>query len=100
MKCWIAAVTLMCASVGFAAEAPATRPTTAAGEKVEKFPTPGELIRRIKDREQKVAAKPKVAYFDLARPVDEKPADFSLFGDDGATTLRSLVQRLHQARDD
>ncbi len=67
----------------------------------EKLPTPGELIKKLKAAEADRAKKTQIAYFDLStRPVVEKPADFSLFGDDGSMTLRSLIERLHQARDD
>jgi protease-4 len=64
------------------------------------FPTPAELIKKIRKDAAKKAAMTKVAYFDLAQPVLEKPADFSLFGNDASVTLRSLVNRLHMARDD
>jgi len=51
------------------------------------------------DRKTK-AALPHVAYFDIAGPIVEKPADFSFFGDDDVTTLRSLIDRLHKAKED
>jgi protease-4 len=60
----------------------------------DEFPTPAELVKRMKQLEKQKAALAKVAYFNLSRPVEEKPADFSLFGDDGSTTLRSLLDRL------
>ena len=43
-----------------------------------------------------------MAAFDLSATVVERPADFSVFsgGDAGAIVLRSLVERLHHARDD
>jgi protease-4 len=43
---------------------------------------------------------PRVAYFDLSRPIVEKPADFSLFGGEPGLSLHVLIQRLHHARDD
>jgi protease-4 len=64
------------------------------------FPTPAELIKRMKAQAAEKAAMTKVAFFDLAQPIVEKPADFSLFGTDTGMTLRSLVQRIHMARDD
>jgi protease-4 len=64
------------------------------------FPTPAELMRKMKQLESKKASLPKVAYFNLSRPVAEKPADFSLFGDDGSLTLRNLLDRLHTAQKD
>ncbi len=63
-----------------------------------------DLAAKIRNMDQKAAAQaalPKVACFDLSTPVVEKPADFSIFGGDpNALTLRSLVERLHHARDD
>lgn len=78
---------------------------TASGAKEaksdEKLPTPGELIKKLKAAEEENNKKSKVAFFDLAsRPIVEKPMGFSLFGDDGSMTLRSIIERLHQARDD
>ncbi len=59
-------------------------------------------IRGLNQQAAVTAALPKVASFDLSTPVVEKPADFSLLGgiDPSALTLRSLVERLHHARDD
>jgi len=75
------------------ATAPATRPAT-------KLPTPAELVAKLKQIKQQKAARSKVAYIDLARPVTEKPADFSLFGGADRSTLRGIVERLQRARDD
>jgi protease-4 len=75
--------------------APATRPSASTT-----YPTPGELIARMHQTAQKQAALPKVAYFDLSDPIHEKPEAFSLFGTDPSNTLRSLLERLHAARDD
>jgi protease IV len=75
-------------------------PTADAEPAGNDFPTPAELIKRMRDKASQKAAMTKVAYFDLAQPVLEKPADFSLFGADEGLTLRSLVQRMHLARDD
>ena len=66
----------------------------------DKLPSPSELIKKLKATQQKEDKKTKVAYFDFTRPVQEAPAGFSVFGDDGAMTLRSLIDRLHKARDD
>src|SRR5579871_4781373 len=76
----------------------AVTPTTKPAE--NEFPSPAELIRKMKQAEKKKASLPKVAYFNLARPVAEKPADFSLFGDDGSLTLRNLLDRLRTAQGD
>lgn len=69
-----------------------------AGE--SEFPTPAELIRRLQKQKAEKAALSKVVHFDLASAVIEKPADFSLFGDATYMTLRSVIGRIHLARDD
>ena len=74
--------------------APATQPSA------DEFPSPAELVKRMKQLEAKKAALTKVAYFNLSRPIQEKPADFSLFGDDGSLTIRTLLDRLHLAQQD
>lgn len=81
--------------VALAPAAPATQPATQ-----QHFPTPQELFEKIKaNREQRKRLK-QVAYFDLAHPIQERPADFSLFRDTEGLTLRSLLDRLHEARGD
>src|SRR5688572_8379964 len=65
------------------ADAPATTQPTAAAA----FPTPAELIAKIKQMKDAEAQLPKVAYFDLgSKPLVEKPADFTLFGDSDVET--------------
>jgi protease IV len=73
---------------------PASAPTT------QKFPTVAEMVAKLKETRQAKDAMLKVAYIDLSTPVVEKPADFSFFGESDSTTLRSVISRLHQARDD
>src|SRR6266478_885348 len=48
----------------------------------DKLPSPGDLIKKLKAAQDKDDKKSKVAYFDFTRPVQDRPADFSLFGDD------------------
>ena len=85
---------------------PATKPADGAGggpvasADESKFPTPAELIKRLQQQKAAKAALSKVVHFDLASAVVEKPADFSLFGDATANSLRSIVQRMQMARDD
>ncbi len=79
---------------------PATQTSTQPAVAQQKFPTPAELIAKMRQEKEKEDARAKVAYFDLNQPVIERPADFSWFGGEGGTTLRSLVERLHKARDD
>lgn len=74
--------------------------TAASQPASEEFPTPAELVRRMKKVEKEKAALAKVAFFNINRPVEEKSADFSLFGDDGSLTLRTLLERLNRARQD
>ena len=112
MKALIAAALLCVGGIALADDAakepadkptqsPAVQSTEKSANADDKTPTPGDLIRRLKAIEQDKAKKTKIAFFDLStRPISEKPADFSLFGDDGSMTLRSVIERLHQARDD
>ncbi len=96
----VLAVSLVCSALAWSA--PTTRPAaTSGGGKAATLPTPEELIRRFKQEKQEKEKLPKVAYIDLSKPVVEKGADFALFGfDEGSVTLRSVVERLYQARDD
>src|SRR5262249_7076645 len=64
------------------------------------FPTPAELIEKMRGMKKAKAALPKVAYIDLDHQVVEKPSDFSIFGDPDFTTLRSIIDRLRQAKQD
>jgi protease-4 len=85
---------------------PATQPAgavkpVAVTASADSFPTPAELIAKLKAKEQKEDALPKIAFFDLGLPLAEKPADFSLFGNtDDVLTLRVVIDRLEQARQD
>lgn len=76
------------------ANSPATRPVNSL-----KFPTPAELVEKLKASQAAENAKVKVAYISLDEPLAEKPVGFSLFNND-AETLRELLQRLSKARDD
>lgn len=98
---------LLCTSIALssiasakpATQPSATQPSDAPATQPSKYPTPTELMEKIKRKRAEQAALLKVAYFSLNKPIAEKPEEFSLFGDD-RTTLRSLIDRLHQARDD
>ena len=80
-------------------KSPATQPSAkASASNSDEFPSPAELIKRMKQLEQKKASLTKVAYFNLNRPIQEAPEAFSIFGDDGSLTLRSLLDRLRMAR--
>jgi protease IV len=68
-------------------------------QKEDEFPSPAELMRKMKAERDKRAQMPKVVYFDLSEAVGERPAEFSLFGDD-RLNLRTLVERLHTAKSD
>jgi hypothetical protein len=75
--------------------------TTAASTPSGSFPTPAELIAKLKEQDQEVASQPKVAFFDLSDPIVEKPADFSLFANNiNAGTLLNLLDRMETARKD
>src|SRR6476661_6174946 len=108
MKKLIAVFLLALTTVVIAADGPdapeskqdskAVKPTTQPAEK--EFPSAAELVRKMKQAQKKKASMAKVAYFNLSKPVAEKPADFTLFGDDGSLTLRNLLERLRTAQKD
>ncbi|MEO6437456.1 MAG: signal peptide peptidase SppA [Tepidisphaeraceae bacterium] len=81
-------------------KSPATAPSTRASTQPTRFPTPNELLEKMRATKKAKDALPHVAYIDIAEPIVEKPADFSLFGDPDALTLRSLLDRLAKAKDD
>src|SRR5690348_14576446 len=86
---------------GSQARVTATQPSakvSASGN--DEFPTPAELIKKMKQLEEHKASLTKVAYFNLTRPVQEAPEAFSIFGDDGSLTLKSLLDRIHMAQGD
>ncbi|HEX8522498.1 MAG TPA: signal peptide peptidase SppA [Tepidisphaeraceae bacterium] len=91
------------------ASTPATKPTQVASTKPttsattsasKKYPTPAELIEKMKATKAKKDATPKVAFFDLATRLSEKPSDFSLWGGQDTQTLNNLLDRIRQAQDD
>jgi len=108
MKKLFAVLVLAVTTAVFAADTPDTSdskpdsksvtPTTKPAE--NEFPSAADLVRKLKQADKKKASLSKVAYFNLAKPVGEKPADFTLFGDDGSLTLRTLVERLRTAQKD
>ena len=63
------------------------------------FPTAAELAKKIADKRKQQDDKLQVAYFDLNQKFGEKPADFSLFGQQ-STTLRELLANVQKAQDD
>lgn len=85
-------------SIG-AVATPTTKPATRAAT-TQHFPTPDELLAQIKKAKADKKKLKQVAYFDLSHPVQERPADFSFFRDTEGQTLRSLLDRIHEARDD
>ncbi len=78
----------------------ATQPADKAKAKKGEFPTPAELVARLKEMQAETDAMPQVAYFSFNQVITEKPADFTLFGDPNGLTLRSVIERLKMARDD
>src|SRR5688500_1493635 len=80
--------------------APAAPPATTQALDAASFPTPAELLEKMKAMKAEKDALPHVAYIAINEPVVEKPADFSFFGDPDAPTLRSLLDRLSRAKHD
>lgn len=64
------------------------------------FPTPAEILEKMKQRKAETDKLLKVAHFDLSQPILEKSPDFTLFGDTNLITTHGLIERLHKARDD
>ncbi|MCS7033431.1 MAG: signal peptide peptidase SppA [Phycisphaerae bacterium] len=81
---------------------PTTRPATqpGGGPTGSRYPRLDELVALQKAREAELAARRQVAMFEINSAVTERPSDFSWFGPSDALTLRSIVSRLHKARDD
>jgi protease-4 len=68
---------------------------------VNDFPSPAELVKKMKDLEKKKASQSKVAHFSLTRPIVETSPGFSFFGgDDASLTTRTLLERLNAAGKD
>jgi len=90
-------------------DAPTTKPIAKVAAKPkadlptgteEHFPTPAEIMEKIKAKKAEADKLLKVAHFDLSQPVLEKTPDLTLFGDAHLITTPGLVERLHRARDD
>ena len=99
--CLILTISVTCAFVSAketASTAPAT--TQAAKTDAESFPTPAELIEKMKSMKAQKETLPHVAYIAINKPVVEKPANFSFFGNPNDQTLRSLIDRLSRAKHD
>jgi protease-4 len=83
------------------AKPPATQPVTApATTHASKYPTPAEVIAKMKAIKSEKETLPKVAHFDLGDGVTERPAGFSIFAQQDTITLRSIIERLHNAAQD
>jgi protease-4 len=78
--------------------APATRPTTNPTTKGA-FPSAREMAAKLLGQHEKQKDLLKVAHINLDKALAEKPAAFSLFGDD-TLTLQSVISRLQAVRDD
>ena len=101
--CLTMSLTLLAASPALTRAAITTQPiapATTQAVDVASFPTPAELMERMKAQKAQKDALPHVAYIAIDEPIVEKPADFSFFGDPDAPTLRSLIDRLNQAKHD
>lgn len=86
---------------------PKTTPTSKPAPKAEvakagdeKFPSPAEIMAKIKANQAKIDKLIKVAHVDLSSPIVEKAPDFTLFGADHLITVPNLLDRLHKARED
>ena len=91
------------ASAKLPATRPTTRPlasaTTRPTTKPTGFPSAREMAAKLMGDHKKEKELLKVAHIELNRQLAEKPASFSIFGDD-SLTLQSVISRLQEARDD
>jgi protease-4 len=90
---FIAALSICAIVLGDPDHAPTSQPAT-------HFPTPSELLAKMKAAREKEDSQAKVAMFDLSDGIAEKPADFSLFANQQSDTLHSTIDRLRRAGDD
>ncbi len=81
------------------AAVPATKPASQPISATGAVKTPGQIIAEAVAKRDKKNAALNIAYIEIGRPLVEKPAEFSLFGDD-SVTLQSVLARLDQARGD
>src|SRR5665213_1562478 len=78
-----------------------TEKPAATKPSVNDFPSPAELVKKMKELEKVKAGQSKVAHFSLTRPIAETTPGFSLFGgDDGSPATRVLLERLNAAGKD
>ena len=84
---------------------PTSRPATAPTSSVAsaKFPTPAELIKKMREKKAVEDSKAQIALIDLGHGFPEKPATpsaMSILGGGGAgETFQELLERFHAARD-
>jgi protease-4 len=83
-----------------ASKSPATSASARIATTKSKYPTPAELLAKMKQTKAKRDATPKVAHFDLSRTISEKPRDFAFWGNEDTQTLNSILDRLRQAQGD
>ncbi len=107
MKTRLLGIVLLCAMCTVAFASPSTQPASASTSSKKpttapaKFPTPAELMKKMQSMEKAKSSLAKVAYFDISGAITERPASFSwMAGQQDNQTLRSLLERLQQARDD
>src|SRR5688572_21402777 len=81
------------------ARTPATRPASSdkQASTENKFPSAREMMAKLAEQKKQQETLAKVAFIDLDKPVSEKPAGFSFFGEE-TLTLQSILGRLRQAR--
>lgn len=75
---------------------PTTRPTAQPAKQENVVPSLRETIAKLQEKRKAERDQLKVAYIDLDHPIAEAPAKFAIFSDP-TLTLRSVLDRLHQA---
>lgn len=81
------------AEIAASSQSAATRPVATTRSAAEV----GAFLKQMKEKKKAMA---KVAHIDLSQPLSERPADFSLFGDETQLTHYSLLKRLQEAARD
>jgi protease-4 len=84
------------------ADPPATGPAEVVADETasqNKFPTPAELIRQMKEQKAQEEAQTLVAQIDFSQPLSEQPSPMGLFGETGFD-LRTVLGRLQRAEAD
>jgi protease IV len=102
MKSWTILFVLLLGMLATSARGANNSPTTSPSVSPPTTQPNASKSKELTDKSTPTTepAAPKVAYIDMSAPLVEKPADFNFFSEDQTLTLRSVLDRLEQARKD